>query len=118
MAEKDIIEAVKVGKTLAKKPTEKKKKKSNVQYFPILRSIAIAGGVAKMINLRYVKAGLTALSNGDIDRAGDNFSKTFEGGDVVSGAKIISTGVVLGKALDALKANPRIKMGKYGIKLV
>ena len=96
----------------------KGKKKTNTYYFPIGRTISTIGGVFQMVNMRYISAGVKFLFDGNFESAGKDFSRMFNGGDVKAGATMIATGIVLGKALDHTKANPRVKMGKYGVKLV
>ena len=97
---------------------KKGKKKSNVYYFPIGRSLTTLGGVLKMINAGNLQKGVEALMDGNMGQAQQRLGGVFEGGDVKGGAKVIATGIILGKALDHMKTNPRIKMGKYGVKLV
>ena len=121
MAEKDIIEAVKVGKSLAKIPAKNKgSKKRNVYYFPIGRSIATIAGVLKIINASDVQKAFANLANGDLggftSRIQSAMSTSLK--QKAEGVGMISTGIVLGKALDATHTNPRLKMGGYGAKLV
>lgn len=119
MAEKDIIDAVKVGKSLAKGPPDKKRKKGiSTMYFPVGRSISTIGGVLRMVNAGNVQKGVEALFNGNFGVARQRLGDVFEGGDVKGGAQVIATGIVLGRTLDHLHANPHVRMGKYGIKLV
>ena len=93
-------------------------KKSNTYYFPIGRTITTIGGVMKMVNSGNVIRGVQALMNGDFYEMTRRFGNVFEGGDVKGGAKVVAAGIVLGKTLDHTKVNPRLKMGKYGVKLV
>lgn len=71
-----------------------------------------------MVNAGNVQKGIEALVDGNLGIARQRLGDIFEGGDVKGGAKIIATGIILGKALDAMNVNPRVKAGGYGIKLV
>ena len=97
---------------------KKGKKGGNVYYFPIGRSLTTLGGVLKMINAGNLQKGVEALMDGNLDQTQRRLGGIFEGGDVKGGAKIIATGIILGKTLDHMQTNPRVKMGKYGVKLV
>ena len=100
--------------------SKKGKKKRNVYYFPIGRSIATVAGVLKMINARDVQMAFKNLENGDLPGFSSRMQKAMDTTlkEKAAGIGMISTGVILGKALDATKTNPRIKMGGYGVKLV
>ncbi len=96
------------------------KKRSNAYYFPIGRTIATFAGVLKMINARDVQMAFKNLENGDLPGFSSRMQKAMSTSmkEKAEGIGMISTGVILGKALDHMKSNPRIKMGKYGVKLV
>ena len=98
--------------------SKKGKKKTNTYYFPIGRTITTIGGVMKMVNAGNVIRGIQAAADGNFYEMTRRFGDVFEGGDVKGGAKVVAAGIVLGKALDHTKVNPRLKMGKYGVKLV
>ena len=97
---------------------QKGKKKTNTYYFPIGRTITTLGGVMKMVNAGNVIRGIQAGADGNFYEMARRFGDVFEGGDVKGGAKVIAAGIILGKTLDHTKVNPRVKMGKYGVKLV
>ncbi len=100
--------------------TKKGKKKTNVMYFPIGRSLATIAGVLKMINARDVEMAFKNLENGDLPGFSSRMQKAMDTSlkQKAEGIGMISTGIILGKALDATKTNPHVKIGKYGIKLV
>ena len=97
---------------------KKGKKKTNTYYFPIGRTITTLGGVMKMVNAGNVIRGIQAGTDGNFYEMGRRFGDVFDGGDIKGGAKVIASGIILGKALDHIKANPHAKMGKYGVKMV
>lgn len=114
MAEQSALAAYKAGQ----KESKGNKKKTNTFYFPIGRTLTTIGGVLQMVNPQKVMDGINALWDWDLPKAANRLAGIFQGGDYKGGAKTIATGIVLGKALDHTKVNPRVKMGKYGIKLV
>ena len=117
MAEKGgttALSAYKAGEKSAHKP----RKKQNVFYFPLGRTLSTVAGVLKMVNPGNIKLGVDALMSGAWNTAGHRLGAMFDGGDFKGGTTLIATGIVIGKALDYTKTNPRLKMGKYGIKLV
>lgn len=114
MAEQSALSAYKAGQKEAKGT----RKKTNVFYFPIGRSLTTIGGVLQMVNAGNVQKGIEYLMDWNLGQARGYLGKIFEGGDLKGGAKVIATGIVLGKTLDHTKTNPRLKMGSYGIKLV
>ena len=100
--------------------SRKGKKKTNVAYFPIGRSLTTLGGVLRMVNASDVVMAFKNLENGDLPGFSSRIQKALNTPlkQKAEGVGMISTGIILGKALDATKTNPRLKIGKYGIKLV
>ncbi len=98
----------------------KRRKKTNVMYFPIGRTLSTLGGVLRMVNASDIKMAFQNLENGDLGGFASRIQSAMNTSmkQKAEGVGMISTGVVLGKALDATKTNPRVRIGKYGVKLV
>ena len=99
---------------------KKSRKKTNVAYFPIGRSLTTLGGVLRMVNASDIVMAFKNLENGDLGGFSSRIQKALSTSmkQKAEGIGMITTGIVLGKALDTTKTNPRVKIGKYGIKLV
>lgn len=120
MAEAKGPSAVSAYKSGVKEGKGAPRKKSNTNYIPIGRTLAVLGGTGQMIRRTKVEGALRAFSKGNLATAlgelAGMFDTTTE--EWFRGIKTIATGVTMGKVLDKAQANPKVKVWSgVGIKL-